>query len=87
MKLAGVRARDLVPPEGDHAGCAFRGPTGCSLPPENRPSICVRYLCLELRAEVRAKPSWARVSELGAALRDESARFEGLAVAAERERR
>jgi hypothetical protein len=78
LKLAGVSAGDLEPPRGDHAGCAFRGATSCSLRPEQRPNICVRYICLELRAELIEKPEWRRVSKLGAALRDEFARFEAL---------
>lgn len=78
LKLAGVRAADLRPPRGDHAGCAFRAERGCVLPPEQRPSICVRYVCIDLRAELRDKPEWQRISTLGAALRDESSRFEAL---------
>jgi len=78
LKLAGIRARDLEPPKGDHAGCAFRGERGCTLSPEQRPNICVRYICLELRAEVIDKPEWKAISKLGAALRDEYARFESL---------
>ena len=78
LKLAGVAARDLEPPRGDHAGCAFRAASGCTLAPEHRPNICVRYVCLELRAELIEKPEWKRISELGASLRDELARFERL---------
>ena len=78
LKLTGIAARDLEAPRGDHAGCAFRGAGGCSLAPEQRPNICVRYVCLELREELRARPEWTRVSELGAALRDEFTRFEAL---------
>jgi hypothetical protein len=78
LKLAGISARALDPPRGDHAGCAFRAASGCSLSPEHRPNICVRYVCLELRAELREKPEWARIAELGAALRDEFRRFEAL---------
>jgi hypothetical protein len=78
LALAGIRARDLEPPKGDHAGCAFRGERGCSLTPEERPNICVRYICLELREELLAKPEWREISKLGAALRDEYARFESL---------
>lgn len=76
LKLAGVSHGDLRPPTGDHAGCAFRAEAGCTLAPEHRPNICVRYVCLELRAEVIEKPEWKRISELGAALRDEFSRFE-----------
>jgi hypothetical protein len=73
LKLGGGRVGR--PPSGDHAGCAFRGERGCSLEPADRPSICVRYVCLELRAELRERPEWKRVSELCAELRDEQARF------------
>jgi hypothetical protein len=81
LKLAGVSASDLVPPRTDAAGCAFRGPEGCVLAPEQRPSLCVRYVCLELRAELRGdetpdgRARWKRITALGAAVRDESARF------------
>lgn len=78
LALSGVRMRDLEPPKGDHAGCAFRGERGCSLSPEQRPNICVRYICLELRAEVLDTPEWQNISKLGAELRDEYARFESL---------
>jgi hypothetical protein len=81
LSLAGVSASDLVPPRADHAGCAFRGPAGCSLAPAHRPAICVRYVCLELRAELldaatpELRERWTRIAKLGAALRDEFARF------------
>jgi hypothetical protein len=78
LKLAGIRARDLEAPKGDHAGCAFRGEHGCSLSPEQRPNICVRYICLELREELIEKPEWRAISKVGAELRDEFARFESL---------
>jgi hypothetical protein len=78
LKLAGIRARDLEPPHGDHAGCAFRGERGCVLSSEQRPNICVRYICLELRNELLEKPEWRPISKLGAELRDEFARFETL---------
>ena len=46
------------------------------LAPEQRPNICVRYVCLELREELIEKPEWRAISKLGAELRDEFARFE-----------
>lgn len=52
LALAGTRAGDLVAPGGDHAGCAFRGESGCSLPPAHRPSLCVTYVCRELQGEL-----------------------------------
>ena len=52
LRLSGTRPGDLRPPRSDHAGCAMRGPTGCSLPPRHRPTVCVRYFCGELRREL-----------------------------------
>ena len=51
---AGTRPRDLVPPGGSaaHAGCAFRGPRGCTLDVMHRPGRCVHYLCDMLRREL-----------------------------------
>jgi hypothetical protein len=55
LAVAGTRPRDLVPPDGDHAGCAFRGPRGCSLEVKHRPGRCVHYLCDMLRRELHAR--------------------------------
>jgi hypothetical protein len=54
---AGTRPRDLTPPAGadTHAGCAFRGPRGCTLEVEHRPGRCVHYLCDTLRRELHAR--------------------------------
>lgn len=52
LRLAGTGPGDFRPPHSDHAGCAMRGPTGCSLPPRHRPTVCVRYFCGELRREL-----------------------------------
>jgi hypothetical protein len=54
---AGTRPRDLVAPRGDdaHAGCAFRGPRGCTLEVAHRPGRCVHYLCDTLRRELHAR--------------------------------
>lgn len=51
---AGTRASDLRPPAGRdaHAGCAFRGPTGCTLDVAHRPARCVHYTCVTLRREL-----------------------------------
>lgn len=75
LKLAGTSAGDLAAPRGDHAGCAFRGPTGCSLAPEDRPSICLRYVCLELRAELTERARLRGVSELARDLTKAQERF------------
>lgn len=54
---AGTRPQDLVPPAGAdaHAGCAFRGPTGCTLEVRHRPGRCVHYVCDVLRSELHAR--------------------------------
>jgi hypothetical protein len=54
---AGTRTHHLVPPPGGdaHAGCAFRGPRGCTLDVEHRPARCVHYLCDTLRRELHAR--------------------------------
>jgi hypothetical protein len=83
LKVGGTRGSSLTPPAGDHAGCVFRGPRGCSLDPVDRPTICVRFVCLELRAELRERDDWRRLAELGNALRDTFARFTALREAAE----
>lgn len=73
---AGTRARDLVAPAvaDPHAGCAFRGATGCSLAPVHRPARCVHFACSELRAEVHTRGGRdaleAARATLAAAMRD-----------------
>lgn len=49
---AGTRPRDLVAPRGDHAGCAFRDATSCTLALAHRPARCVHYVCNDLRREL-----------------------------------
>jgi hypothetical protein len=75
LALAGTRAHDLQAPSGEHAGCAFRGPTGCSLDAQDRPNLCVRFTCRELEAELRASGDWARVRALTRQLDQTFARF------------
>ncbi len=53
LKLSGTTPGHLVAPRSDHAGCAFRGPEGCSLDAAHRPNLCVRFLCRELSRELR----------------------------------
>jgi hypothetical protein len=52
---AGTRPHDLVAPRTDHAGCAFRGATGCTLALAHRPARCVHYVCTTLRRELHAR--------------------------------
>jgi len=75
LALAGTRPRHLRAPGGDHAGCAFRGPTGCSLDPVDRPSLCVRFACRELEAELRGSGEWQRVRALTRQLEKTFAKF------------
>jgi hypothetical protein len=78
LKLGGTDIAKASAPRDDHAGCVFRGPTGCSLAAADRPTICVRYLCLDLRAELRARIDWQHVSAIASELRDTFRRFEAL---------
>lgn len=54
LALSGTRPNDLTPPAGNdvHAGCAFRGPRGCTLDVAHRPGRCVLYVCDSLRREL-----------------------------------
>jgi hypothetical protein len=77
LRLSGTTAGRLAPPPpgSDHAGCAFRGPAGCSLAARDRPSICVRYLCRELEGELRRRGDLARIKRIAAALGKAAERF------------
>jgi hypothetical protein len=52
---AGTRLHDLIAPHADHAGCAFRGSTGCTLELAHRPARCVHYVCNTLRRELHTR--------------------------------
>jgi hypothetical protein len=52
---AGTQPHDLIAPRTDHAGCAFRGSTGCTLELTHRPARCVHYVCNTLRRELHAR--------------------------------
>jgi hypothetical protein len=75
LALGGTRPRDLRGPAGDHAGCAFRGPEGCSLDPVDRPNLCVRFACRQLETELRDSGQWQRVRSLTRKLETTFARF------------
>ncbi len=49
---SGTRPRHLRAPTSEHAGCAFRGERGCTLDVADRPNVCTRYLCRDLRKEL-----------------------------------
>ncbi len=75
LKLSGTDAARLSPPAGDHAGCAFRGERGCSLEPEDRPTLCLRYVCSTLNRELRARGEGSAMGRLAADLDREHRRF------------
>jgi hypothetical protein len=70
LAQAGTRPRDLPAPTTEHAGCAFRGPTGCSLAAENRAALCHRYVCDDLRRELYTKGRLDEVERLCGELDD-----------------
>ncbi len=78
LQAGGTRPGDLRAPRGDHAGCAFRGETGCSLQVVNRPSICVRYLCRDLMGELARRGDLRKVMALCVALDATFGRFNAL---------
>jgi hypothetical protein len=70
LRLSGTTpARLTLPPPSDHAGCAFRGPEGCSLEPGDRPALCAQYVCRDLEAELRERGDLGAIKALRAALR------------------
>ena len=75
LRQNGTRPEDLQLPVGDHAGCAFRGPQGCSLRTQDRPNLCLRYLCPDLTREVAARGDLPSISELCQQVEDVYLRF------------
>lgn len=65
LHQTGTRPRHLQAPDGDHAGCAFRGETGCSLKTADRPNLCLRYFCPELARELHASGRLDGIEALG----------------------
>lgn len=74
---AGTRLSDLTPPARNdtHAGCAFRGPLGCTLASEHRPARCVHYICGVLRHELHDRGQLDTVEALLAELDAAMQRF------------
>lgn len=75
LHQAGTRPADLRLPRGDHAGCAFRGPQGCSLRTQDRPNLCLRYLCPDLMRELHRRGDLSRIEALGAQMEQVYLRF------------
>lgn len=78
LRLSGTTPGRLIPPRGDHAGCAFRGSEGCSLEVADRPNLCVRFVCMELEGELRERGDLRAIKALGAALARAFERFRAL---------
>ena len=78
LRLSGTKSAHLKPPRSEHAGCAFRGPHGCSLDTAHRPSLCVRYMCRELQSEIEQRSDAPAIAHLQEKLRVGVERFEGL---------
>ncbi len=55
LRAGGTRLRDLRGGPPEPAGCLFRGPAGCTLPPRHRPNRCLRYMCRDLQRDLHAR--------------------------------
>lgn len=75
LAQGGTRPRDLPAPTTEHAGCAFRGPTGCTLAAENRAALCHRYVCNDLRRELHRSDRLDEVERLCGELDEAYRRF------------
>jgi hypothetical protein len=75
LRLSGTTPGRLAPPRSEHAGCAFRGPAGCSLEVADRPNLCVRYVCRELEGELRERGSIGTVKAIARQLGQTFDRF------------
>jgi hypothetical protein len=75
LRQAGTGPPDLTLPVGDHAGCSFRGPTGCSLQTPDRPNLCLRYLCPDLTRELHQRGDLPGIDVLSAQLEAAYLRF------------
>jgi len=81
LKLSGTTPGRLRPPRADLAGCPFREPAGCSLAPADRPSVCVRYVCLSLERELRQRGDRQAIAALQTELAVAFRRFVALRAA------
>jgi hypothetical protein len=75
LRQAGTTLRELRLPRGDHAGCAFRGATGCSLSAPDRPNLCLRYVCNDLARELNARGDLPAIEALSARMEEVYLRF------------
>lgn len=82
LKLSGTTPERLIAPDSDVAGCAFRGPDGCSLAARDRPNLCTRYLCRDLEREIRERGDLSGIAGLGDKIKVAFERFVALREAA-----
>jgi hypothetical protein len=75
LRLAGTTPGDLHPADGELAGCAFRGPTGCVLAPAHRASQCLRHICYDMVRELQARGGLGLVEDLALQLRSTFLKF------------
>lgn len=75
LRQAGTVVANLRLPRGDHAGCAFRGPQGCSLTAPNRPNLCLRYVCPDLARELGARGDLDAIEAIGTRMETTYLRF------------
>lgn len=81
LAQGGTRLADLTAPRSQHAGCSFRGETACTLETEDRPAVCVRFACTELRRELHRKGRLDDIERVEAALDEAYKRFAQLRAA------
>ncbi len=75
LRQSGTRPAHLQLPKGDHAGCAFRGPTGCSIAVPHRPNLCLRYICPDLARELGRRGDLDAIEAIGVRMEDAYLRF------------
>lgn len=75
LGLSGTTSGKLRAPRGGHAGCAFRGLSGCSLDAAHRPNLCVIYTCRELESELMHCGTERTNARLRQALRESFQQF------------
>lgn len=78
LMAGGTSNRCLTLPRCAHAGCAFRGPTGCSLPAGDRPTRCVAHICDELWCELARRKLMEPIERLVEDLLTDFKRFTAL---------
>ena len=78
LRLGGTTPGDLLPANGELAGCAFRGPAGCVLAPAHRASQCLRHICYDMVRELQARGDLGLVEDLSEQLRTTFQQFVAL---------